>query len=335
METSNESLKIVIDPDGDIIFVLEETELRVSSKVLSVASAVFKAMFSPHFLEGNNLSSTSPRRISLPDDNAKAMTTLCNILHHRNNKIEQQPAPSALEQLGVLCDKYDCSKALVPWSRTWMSYYQKNSSRVIGIHRLVYPFYVFDDAVSFQQISIMIVNHTVGFIHAPKTTGSLPDGVFEKLQQKKWLVESRLCADLEVAVYPILNKIWAQNLADTSIHGDVLYCTDDGLRTWAHLRALKSLKLLPLATAFRNRSIVNVSEILCGYIEHEPEATHCRCLTCSIKFKELVIDAGVDAMSSFEGLCLHCIKLGTDEAGKDKTCPDHTTMATKDRGRNM
>ncbi|KAI9871679.1 MAG: hypothetical protein M1830_002623 [Pleopsidium flavum] len=311
METSNESLKIVIDPDGDIIFVLEETELRVSSKVLSVASAVFKAMFGPHFLEGSDLTSMSARRISLPDDNAEAMTTLCNILHHRNNKIDQEPAPSALEQLAVLCDKYDCSKALVPWSRTWMSYYHQNSSRVIGVHRLMYPFYVFDDAVSFQQISIMIVNHTIGFIHAPKTTGSLPVGIFEKLQQEKWLIESRLCANLEVAVCPILNKIWAQNHPNASNHGNKYYCADDGVRIWAHLRALKSLELLPLASAFRNRSIVNVSEILCG-----------------IKFKELVIEAGVDAMSSFEGLCLHCIKLGTDEAGKDKTCPDHTTMAT-------
>lgn len=45
-----------IDPSGDVALVLGETSLRVSSKVLSVASPVFRAMFGPYFQEGESLS---------------------------------------------------------------------------------------------------------------------------------------------------------------------------------------------------------------------------------------------------------------------------------------
>jgi hypothetical protein len=47
---------IALDNAGDVILQLGEVSLRVSSKVLSVASPVFRVMFSPHFLEGETLS---------------------------------------------------------------------------------------------------------------------------------------------------------------------------------------------------------------------------------------------------------------------------------------
>jgi hypothetical protein len=47
---------INLDPSGDVVLMLGETSLRVSSKVLSVASPVFRAMFGPHFQEGESLS---------------------------------------------------------------------------------------------------------------------------------------------------------------------------------------------------------------------------------------------------------------------------------------
>ena len=47
---------MVLDSSGDAILKLGETSIRVSSKVLSVASPVFRAMFRPHFQEGEALS---------------------------------------------------------------------------------------------------------------------------------------------------------------------------------------------------------------------------------------------------------------------------------------
>lgn len=50
---------VVIDPDGDVLLLVgkktAKASLQVSSKVLSVTSTVFKAMFSRNLKEGNGL----------------------------------------------------------------------------------------------------------------------------------------------------------------------------------------------------------------------------------------------------------------------------------------
>lgn len=46
---------ISIDPAGDVVFSIDGTALQVSSKVLCVASAYFRAMFGPNFSEGRSL----------------------------------------------------------------------------------------------------------------------------------------------------------------------------------------------------------------------------------------------------------------------------------------
>lgn len=49
--------RVIVDDDGDVDLLVgpEETRLRVSSKVLTLASKVFSAMFSDRFKEGNAL----------------------------------------------------------------------------------------------------------------------------------------------------------------------------------------------------------------------------------------------------------------------------------------
>jgi hypothetical protein len=47
---------IFLDYSGDVVLKLGEISLRVSSKVLSIASPVFRAMFGPHFQEGETVS---------------------------------------------------------------------------------------------------------------------------------------------------------------------------------------------------------------------------------------------------------------------------------------
>ena len=178
MESSTEISKIVIDSDGDVILVLAGTELQVSTKVLGVASPVFKAMFGPHFLEGTELNTTSLRHIALPEDNPEAMTTLCNILHHRSEDVSQEASYQALEDTAVLCDKYDCRKALMPWIKMWMSYHRNIRLKPLQLERLLYPFYVFNNEGLFKEVSKMIVYHTVGFIETPAFMGSLHFSIF-------------------------------------------------------------------------------------------------------------------------------------------------------------
>ena len=113
---------LVADPNGDVDFLvgpLEKT-LKVSSKVLSLASPVFAALFSPKYSEGNALSiSTDMHQIQLPDDDPEALGLVCCALHHR----QIAPHRIIVEKLGkvaAVCDKYDLAEALAPWSSLWL-----------------------------------------------------------------------------------------------------------------------------------------------------------------------------------------------------------------------
>jgi len=185
MDTNTETSKVVIDPDGDVVLVLHDgTELQVSSKALSLASSVFKAMFGPHLQEGQDLSGTSPKRISLPEDHPAAMTTLCNVLHHQHNSVSKTLMESELVNVAAACDKYDCSEAFSLWSPIWTL---TRSSELKGVAKLLYPSFLLDDAKSFKQLSVLTVLHTEGFIDKPKNTDPMPDGVFGKSTARAWL----------------------------------------------------------------------------------------------------------------------------------------------------
>ena len=95
----------IIDPEGDYIFVCGETEIQVSSKVLSLASPVFSALFSPRFAEGQP-TQNKPTRIKLYDDDPESMRFMCAILHHKSTRLSAM-AMKRIEMLAVLTDKYD------------------------------------------------------------------------------------------------------------------------------------------------------------------------------------------------------------------------------------
>ena len=95
----------VIDPEGDVILVCDETEFQVSSKVLSLASPVFSALFSPRFAEGQLIPS-KPGRIELHNDDTESMRFMCAVLRHKNTRANAIGL-ERLERLAVLTDKYD------------------------------------------------------------------------------------------------------------------------------------------------------------------------------------------------------------------------------------
>lgn len=102
--------------NGDVILVLSTARLRVSSVILASASPVFKAMLGPNFSEGQDARSVqNPKDISLPDDDAAAMTRLCYLIHHQHDsQAEESPESGAksLFALAMATDKYACTTAL-------------------------------------------------------------------------------------------------------------------------------------------------------------------------------------------------------------------------------
>jgi hypothetical protein len=106
--------------DGDILLILGETRLRVSSVILSSASPVFKVMLGPNFSEGQgDRSARSPKEITLEDDDLDTMTRLCRLLHHQrdlpatpHDGIPLDTCAKGLFDLAVLADKYGATESI-------------------------------------------------------------------------------------------------------------------------------------------------------------------------------------------------------------------------------
>lgn len=162
METTKEDsmpTSVVVDREGDVIFLLEGFEIQVSSKVLSLASPVFTAMFGPSFVEGNSRSFPSPSRITLTDDNPIAMANLFKIIHYQTKLLPREPGQSFVEQIAIVADKYDCIEALRPSSHLWLVTLEAEAVALIedeassSIGKLLYSAYTFDCAIAFKKIT--------------------------------------------------------------------------------------------------------------------------------------------------------------------------------------
>lgn len=99
----------------DVIITVGKTDFQVSSKVLSLASSVFKALFGRNFVEGQ-FDIDNARLIELHDDDLEALDIMCCLLHH-------EPAPPSpigiehLEKMAIIVDKYDCVRAMHYWAK--------------------------------------------------------------------------------------------------------------------------------------------------------------------------------------------------------------------------
>lgn len=153
-----------IDPDGDVILEVssqqngEGVSLLVSSRVLSLASPVFAKMLGPDFQEGSHKASASDMaKVRLPEDDSAAMAIFCQAVHHQSNSVPKPVTPIQLESLAILCDKYDCTKALKPWTIVWlMDALDLKPSNEDSI-KLFFAAYVFDIPNAFSTLSWTVI----------------------------------------------------------------------------------------------------------------------------------------------------------------------------------
>jgi hypothetical protein len=152
----------VVDYNGDMMIQLAEAKLLVSSKVLSLASKVWKELLCHKFPEGNkNDQGEQPCSIPFPDDDTVAMTTLCLVLHHKANEIERRPSAKALVNLAVLAAKYSCAKAIAYYGCATLSelikFVDGNKLRKLQV-MLLFPAILFDDHYAFERVTKMMLN---------------------------------------------------------------------------------------------------------------------------------------------------------------------------------
>jgi hypothetical protein len=143
------SSRAVIDSDGDIVLQLcqeqlvgEEAregrtdgskpgtcEFVVSSKVLSLASPVFRAILNGKFKEsvdfGEKKAASEQYTLRLEGDDYEATALFCRVTHFKANDITDRPTTACLEKLAYLCDKYQCVGAVKYcggiWVRDWIA----------------------------------------------------------------------------------------------------------------------------------------------------------------------------------------------------------------------
>lgn len=146
--------KTIVDADGDVVLEPQECRLLVSSKVLSLASPVFTAMFKLHFKEDVRFNFLEP--IPLPEDGPNAFILFCNVLRYRSDQIPQNPDILCLENLAVICDKYHCTRPFAVYSNFWIQNLAGDASAT-DLYKLLLVAYILDLPDSFSMISWRIL----------------------------------------------------------------------------------------------------------------------------------------------------------------------------------
>lgn len=204
-ESTSSEIKLVkdstvpIDPDGDIVLIAGPSRdgrgLRVSSKVLTLASPVFGAMVRWQYLEAPETDDENPGVIFLKDDSLRPLTTLCNALHLQSQFVRVTTFIH-LREITTLCDKYDCARAIKPWSKIWLHRWRSRDVSLEQNWWLLYISYVFDDHDAFYAASQAVLKHSdKDAMESFRDLGGLallPDGLHGRKRTPISSISSRL-----------------------------------------------------------------------------------------------------------------------------------------------
>ena len=155
-----------LDHDGDVILEINDIDSQevlrvvVSTNVLRLSSPVFAGMFGSRFREGQNLHNEERGTVKLMDDNAFAMKTILEILHH-HPPADIDPTKNARElaSIAIHCDKYDCRAALRPWTYYWFRDLGTGQRSPTELTLLLVAAYRFDEPRQFSVVSTMAVKY--------------------------------------------------------------------------------------------------------------------------------------------------------------------------------
>ncbi|MCJ1361914.1 hypothetical protein MMC16_001015 [Acarospora aff. strigata] len=180
-EAENESPSthsITFDCDGDITLVAGCYRLLVSSKVLTLASPVFRAMLEPgRFREGQTQrNSDNPFTVRLSDDNPESLILLCNLLHYKT--IHTPSDIGLLSSFAVICDKYGCTPAMSSHAAFWRCAFDYSSSDMSALLQLLWVAYAFSNKPDFGKLSSKLAAAlTTAEVESLQLPDGLPDSI--------------------------------------------------------------------------------------------------------------------------------------------------------------
>lgn len=188
-----------IHPGGDMILLVghagTKRRLLVSSTILLGASKYFGNLLGPNWAEGQTEGSTEhPKEIQLPDDDARAMSDMCNLIHGKEvDGLLKDVALERIVALAFLIDFYDCSEALRTQSEKILdAHCWKDIPVDFEVHgQLLLASYLLRCCWEFKHLSSMLVcktNQEYDDIWDRKWADSLPTEWTSKL--RLWIRKS-------------------------------------------------------------------------------------------------------------------------------------------------
>ncbi len=154
MEKVNES-PVTLDPSGDLLLIVNQAArqktFRVSSFAMCLASPVWRAMLSPsgNFKEAHSKNG----EVCFPEDDPDAMFIVLSAVHYQFQYIPKTLSSKNWLKLGIVCDKYDVTKLMVPWyNSNWLkcSGFQRDGNSILIA-------WLFQDLETFKKL----VDHMV------------------------------------------------------------------------------------------------------------------------------------------------------------------------------
>jgi hypothetical protein len=98
----------------------EKVNMIVSSKHMTLASPVFKAMLATGgFKEGLGRNAAGQLEVELSEDDQAVMIIVLNIIHGRNRVVPKRIDLNMLTNLAILVDKYQMVEAVESFSEFW------------------------------------------------------------------------------------------------------------------------------------------------------------------------------------------------------------------------
>ena len=147
---------IIVDADGDLIMRLKGGKLKVSRKVLSISSPVFRAMLGAEcpFKEATDkaIERDGTQAVSFEDDDFQTMAIIVRIMHLQSDQVPEKLTFKQLYQVAILCDKYDLKRCLGYWPKIWATPYL-NSYAIEGFEGWLFMSIVFGYDGLFKEVT--------------------------------------------------------------------------------------------------------------------------------------------------------------------------------------
>lgn len=319
LEDADQAGDLLLELETDTDGRLTQSSVRVSSKVLSLASPVLAAMLNPKFAEGQALlNATSPDTpsISLPDDDSEAVVWLCKALHFTKD-LKVDINFSLLRKLAILCDKYDLVDALNPWSHAWLQEWPGSTHGVDSHAEMLWISYALGNEEYFwrnsRSLMQLYTTEDLAAFQNESLTAMLPDRLLDCIKMEREAALLELQKTFEDIMAPLLKH---ECNAARDHNRDINYRACDHLtKVGFYFAHLSKSGLWPITKKLQKTSFITISAKLSklkeywdGNVTRGSYSEHCS--SPKIDIKRLTERAAELATERLKGLCLNCVKHG-------------------------